>query len=273
MSGSKCASRAYSSPLHENDNPLVSIIMPLYNAESFVLETIESVLKQSYLNWELIIVDDCSTDESYRVAQTFADGDNRILLFRNESNLGVAQTRNCGLERAQGGFVAFLDADDAWLPEKLQKQIDFMRLQDAAMCFTSYETIEADGSHRNYVHVPRRIDYKGFLKNTVTCSHTIMFDLSKVCKATLVCPSFEEEFDFPEDLVVWLSILKTGVVAYGLDEVLAKNRKHETSRSADKRRAVARTWNAYRKVEGLGFFYSAYCLIWQLYHAVLKRLR
>ena len=246
--------------------------MPLYNAESFVSETINSVIKQTYSNWELIIVDDCSTDESYHVVQTFANDDNRILLLRNKSNLGVAQTRNRGLGRVRGGFVAFLDADDAWLPEKLQKQIDFMRLQNAAMCFTSYETIEADGSHRNYVHVPCRVDYRGFRKNTVTCSHTIMFDLSKVSKATLVCPSFEEEFDFPEDLVVWLSVLKTGVIAYGLDEVLAKNRKHGTSRSADKRRAVARTWNAYRRIEKLTAPYSAYCLFWQLFHAVLKRL-
>ena len=106
----------------------------------------------------------------------------------------------------------------------------------------------------------------------MTCSHTIAFDLSKIPLSLLVCPDFGDSFDFPEDMVVWLQVLKSGVPAGGLDEVLAKNRKHGGSRSANKFRAVSRTWNAYRKVEKINPVYSAYCLFWQLTHAVLKRI-
>lgn len=254
-------------------SPLVSVIMPLHNAEPYIAETLASVLTQTYGNWELIVVDDCSTDASCSIVETALERDERIRLLRNPGNMGVAKTRNRGVLEARGRYVAFLDADDAWMPEKLGRQIAFMAESGCAMCFTSYETIESDGSHRNYVRVPREIGYGGFLKNTVTCSHTIMFDLSKTERSLLVCPDFDGCFDFPEDMVVWLQVLKSGVIAQGLDEVLAKNRKHDASRSADKRRAVLRTWNAYRQVEYLALPYAAYCLFWQLFHAVLKRIR
>lgn len=251
---------------------LVSVVMPLYNAEVYIAETIESIIAQTYSNWELIIVDDCSTDASLAVARSYEENDCRIKVYANECNVGVAKTRNEGLSHIAGSYVAFMDADDVWLTEKLERQLSHMRESGLAMCFTSYETIESDGQHRNYVHVPRRITYRGFLKNTVTCSHTIAFDLSKVPVELLACPNFSEGFDFPEDMVVWLQVLKSGVVAGGLDVVLAKNRKHGNSRSANKLHAIARTWNAYRKVEHLSLPYSAYCLFWQLTHAVLKRI-
>lgn len=256
----------------EDHPPLVSVIMPLFNAEAYVSETLASVESQTYSNWELIVIDDGSADASYSIVSKASESDSRIKPFRNSSNLGVAKTRNRGVIEARGRFLAFLDADDVWMPEKLVRQIDYMVAKRCSMCFTSYETIESDGSHRNYVHVPKRIDYRGVLKNTVTCSHTIMFDLSSVQKGDLLCPDYEEGFDYPEDMVVWLRVLKTGIIAHGLDEVLAKNRKHGESRSADKRRAVARTWNAYRRIEHLSVPYALYCHFWQLFHAVLKRI-
>lgn len=251
---------------------LVSIVMPLYNAERYLSETLASVLAQTYPNWELIVVDDGSTDSSCSIVSRLSNEDGRIRLVHNSVNRGVAKTRNQGVREARGRYLAFLDADDVWMPDKLEKQLSYMSENGCTMCFTSYETIESDGAHRNYVRVPRRIDYKGFLKNTVTCSHTIMFDLSALEKSLLTCPDFDEDFDFPEDMVVWLRVLKSGVVAYGMDETLAKNRKHIASRSANKRSAVSRTWNAYRRVEHLGPLYSLYCLGWQLFHAILKRL-
>lgn len=254
------------------DSPLVSIIMPLYNAEPYLVETFDSVLSQSYKNWELIVVEDCSSDASLRLAKEYENKDRRISVHPNEHNVGAAKSRNTGIEHVSGDFVAFMDADDAWLPDKLDHQLAYMRDCGLGMCFTSYETIESDGQHRNYVHVPKSIDYDGFLKNTVICSHTIAFDLSKIPLSLLVCPDFGDSFDFPEDMVVWLQVLKSGVPAGGLDEVLAKNRKHGGSRSANKFRAVSRTWNAYRKVEKINPVYSAYCLFWQLTHAVLKRI-
>lgn len=258
--------------LLEGRPPLVSIVMPLYNAEAYVSETLASVEAQTHPNWELIVIDDGSTDASYSIVSKASETDSRIRPLSNSANIGVAKTRNRGVAEAKGRFLAFLDADDLWTPEKLVRQIDYMVANRCPMCFTSYETIEADGSHRNYVHVPKRIDYRGFLKNTVTCCHTIMFDLSLLSKDDLLCPDYEGDFDYPEDMVVWLRVLKTGVVAHGIDEVLAKNRKHGKSRSADKGKAVMRTWNAYRRIERLSVPYALYCHFWQLFHAVLKRI-
>ena len=250
----------------------VTIVMPLYNAGPYLSEAIDSIISQTFKNWELVIAEDCSTDGSLEIALGYECKDPRIRVYPNGHNLGAARSRNAGLAHVSGDFVAFLDADDAWLPEKLERQLGYMGEHGLGMCFTAYETIDSNGEHRNYVHVPRTIDYDGFLKNTVTCSHTIMFDLSKVELDLLVCPDFGGDFDYPEDLVVWLQVLKGGVPAGGLDEILAKNRKHGASRSANKLHAVSRTWNAYRKIEKINFPYSAYCLFWQLTHAVLKRI-
>lgn len=250
----------------------VSIIMPMYNAESYISETIDSVLSQSYADWELIIVDDCSTDNSYDIAREYASKDERIKLLKNECNMGAAKARNIAIYNASGRYVAYLDADDLWMPLKLEKQVVFAEANKCGMCFTSYETIEEDGKHRNYISVPESISYTEFLKNTITCSDTALIDLNLVSKELLICPDYSSDFDIPEDLIVWLQVLKTGVIARGLNEILAKYRKHPSSRSSNMLNAVSRTWNAYRKVERLGIFASLHCLIWQLYHALLKRL-
>lgn len=251
--------------------PTVSIVMPLYNAEAYVAEAIESVLRQSFVDWELIVVDDCSTDGSRVLAEGFARRDSRVSVYVNERNSGAAATRTAGLRHVSGRYLAFLDADDAWLPEKLTTQLTFMEENSCAMCFTSYETIESDGTFRNIVHVPACLDYKAFLKNTVTCSHTVMFDLAVVPISLLEAPDYD--FDFSEDLAVWLQVVKTGIEARGIDVGLAKNRKHAVSRSANKLKAVRRTWTTYRKVENLNVGYSAYCLAFQLFHALCKRMR
>ena len=255
------------------NDPLVSIVMPVYNSEAFVAEALESVLAQTYRNWELVVVDDCSNDGSAAIIEEFAarHGENRIRFFRHESNKGAAATRRTAFGKVNGDVLAFLDSDDVWMPEKLERQLEFMRRADVAMCFTAYETVEADGSHRNFVHVPESLDYHGFLKNTVTCTHTVAFDLRKV-PFGLFLVQHPTGYDYPEDLDTWLRILKSGIVGHGFNEVLAKYRKHRCSRSSYKVKAVSRTWNQYRRNEGLSVPYSAYCLFWQLFHAVLKRI-
>lgn len=254
------------------DAPLVSVIMPLYNCERFVGEAIESVQAQSMNDWELIIVNDCSNDGSMEIVDNYISADGRISVVQHEHNKGAAQARNTALRHVTGRYVAYFDSDDVWCPNKLEHQLAFMRGTSSTMCFTSYETIEEDGTLRNVVHVPEHIDYRGFLKNTITCSHTIMFDLNEVCIDTLFVPDGETDYDFPEDMDTWLRALKRGARARGLDEVLAKNRKHGASRSANHMAAVNRTWNQYRKREGLPLPYACYCLFWQLFHAVKKRL-
>lgn len=252
-------------------NPIVSIIMPVYNASKFLSESIESIINQDFEDWELIIIDDCSTDCSAEIAEQFSLHDARIRLYRNQVNLGAAATRSAGVPLIRGLYVSFLDADDLWMPNKLTEQLSYMSKERVAMCFTSYETIESDGTIRNIVHVPPYLDYEGFLKNTVTCSHTVMFNLSMVPKESLIAPTVE--IDFSEDLAVWLQVLKSGIAAHGLDLILAKYRKHPSSRSANKLRSVRRTWTTYRQIENLGFAKSAKCLVFQLSNALRKRIR
>lgn len=255
-----------------NSSPHVTIVMPLYNCELYVAEAIDSVIAQTYTNWDLIIVDDCSTDRSAEIVKEYECKFENIRLVSCAANGGAANARNVGLDYVTGQFLAFFDADDVWLPTKLEQQIAFMRSLPSYMCFTSYETIESNGEHRNYVHVPVCLGYKEFLKNTVTCSHTIMFNLDKVRIDWLRVTTGGRDYDFPEDMDAWCSVLKHDVVSNGLDEVLAKNRKHGKSRSSNKLHAVQRTWNQYRKNEDMSVVSSLYYLSWQLFHAVLKRI-
>lgn len=257
---------------HSANNDLVTVVMPLYNCERFVSDAIESVQAQTYENWQLIIVDDCSLDHSKSVVETYLN-DPRIEFIRQEKNSGAAKSRNRAIQMAQGRWIAFLDADDVWYPEKLERQLAFMEENGIGICFTGYETIEESGAVRNIVHVPSTVTYKMFLKNTITCCHTMVVDTQIVDKELILAPIVETGFDYPEDLATWLRMLKTtGQCAHGLDDALAKYRKHENSRSSNKLNAVRRTWNQYRRIEQLNPFYASYCLFWQLFHAVGKRL-
>lgn len=249
---------------------LVSVIMPAYNSEKWIREAIESVLRQSHQKIELVIVDDCSTDGTLDIIREFAD-DDRVRVIALRKNVGVANARNVGVTQSVGRYVAYLDSDDCWYPEKIAAQLNFMNDNKCAMCFTAYETITEFGDHISDVYVPDVIDYSGFLKNTITCSHTVVIDTQRVPKDCLVV-ELEDDYDFPEDMCAWLQVLKTGVSAYGLNLVYAKYRKHKSSRSSNKIKAVRRTWNQYRRKEGLGQLKSLYCLTFQLINAIRKRI-
>ncbi|MDD3229867.1 MAG: glycosyltransferase family 2 protein [Oscillospiraceae bacterium] len=250
-------------------NTLVSIIMPAYNTAPYIVEAIDSVKAQTYQNWELLITEDCSTDDTQAILRKVALTDDRIKVFYNKQNSGAATSRNHSLEKALGRYIAFLDADDLWLPGKLEQQLAFMQSNNIAMCYTSYETVEADGAYRNTVHVPSETDYTGFLKRPLTCSHTIMFDLKFVDKSLLVMPNIKRG----QDGATWCQVLKSGISGYGLDCVLAKNRKHADSLSANKITAVKRAWYSLRKVEKLSLPKSAYYFVFYAFNAVKKRKR
>ena len=248
---------------------LVSIIMPAYNAAPYIREAILSVQEQTHPNWELLITEDCSTDETRAVLREEASTDSRIKVFYNEQNSGAAASRNHSLHNAEGRYIAFLDADDLWTPDKLKHQLAFMQKNDIAMCYTSYETIEADGTYRNTVHVPQQIDYTGFLKRPLTCSHTILFDLHFVDPTLLLMPNIKRG----QDGATWCQVLKSGIKGYGLDLVLAKNRKHPDSLSANKITAIKRAWFLLRNVEQLKFPQASYYFVFYAFNAVKKRRR
>lgn len=249
---------------------LVSIIVPVYNIEKYIRETIDCVRKQTYENWELLLVEDCSTDNTVKVIEDYLVKlrDERIRLIRQDANVGAARTRNRGLEEARGRYIAYLDADDLWLPDKLEHQLIFMEKKQAAFSFTSYEFADEEGRGTGkVVKVPETLAYKEALKNTTIFTTTVMFDTDKISKELLTMPVIKSE-----DTALWWKILRNGYEAYGLDENLVKYRRAGKSLSSNKLEAVRRIWNLYRKAEGMGVMSSAYHFCFWAVRAVLRRI-
>lgn len=249
---------------------LVSIIVPVYNVEKFIVETMECVRAQSYDNWELLLVEDVSTDGTKEVIETYLHEkpDERIHLICQPENKGAAHARNRGLKEATGRFIAYLDADDLWEPEKLEKQLAFMEERQAAFAFTGYEFADEEGKGLGkIVQVPATINYKEALKNTTIFTTTVMFDTHKIEKDMLNMPIIKSE-----DTALWWKVLRNGYIAYGLNENLVKYRRAGKSLSSNKLEAVRRIWNLYRKAEGMSIFSSAYHFCFWAVHAVRRRI-
>lgn len=250
-------------------NDKVSIITPSYNSEAFIAETIKSVQNQTYNNWEMIIVDDCSTDSTCKIVESFAEQDDRIKLIRQENNSGAGAARTKAMRNSVGRFIAYLDADDIWYPEKLEKQVAFMNDHNYGFSCTSYEVINNDGEKLNkQVHMLKKVDYVGFLTNNLLQTVGIMVDTKIVDKECLVMPDIRRR----QDAATWLQILKAGHYCYGLDEVLAQYRRTANSLSSNKFKAVKGVWKLYREIEHLSLPFSCYCFIRYAFLAVWKRI-
>jgi teichuronic acid biosynthesis glycosyltransferase TuaG len=254
--------------ISQDKDSLVSIIIPVYNASIFLDETIKTIQNQTYTNWEAIFIDDCSTDNSEEIIKKYRIKDERIKLYKNETNSYAAITRNKGIDESLGRYIAFLDADDLWVPCKLEKQIAFMLQRDCAFSFTSYEFADENGNpNGKKVHVPNSLSYIQALKNTIIWTSTVMFDMREFSKEQIYMPDVKSE-----DTACWWKVLKNINHAYGLDEVLSFYRRTNSSLSSDKKEAVRRTWNLYRNVENLGFSKSAYYFGNYAYKATRKRV-
>lgn len=246
---------------------LVSIIMPSYNAARFIGESINSVLLQTYSNWELLIVDDCSKDNSVEVVRKFANIDKRVVLFSLEKNVGAAAARNVAIEHAQGQYIAFLDSDDVWDEYKLEKQLAFMKQYSYVFTFSNYYVMEENGKKKeNIVKVPSSLSYHQYLRNTIIGCLTVIIDRQQTgdFKMPLIKSS--------HDMALWLLIMKRGFKAYGLKDVLAGYRLVSTSNTAKKWKAAKDVWKVYREIEGLSVLYAAYCFCGYAINAVLKRI-
>ncbi len=197
---------------------LVSIIMPSYNTGVYIAETIESVLSQTYQNWELLIVDDCSTDETDEIVKGFLS-DERIQYLKNEENSGAAFSRNIALRAAKGKWIAFLDSDDLWMPEKLEKQIKFMKNNGYSFSYTNYEEIDANGAKRGItVTGPKTITKTGMFNYCWPGCLTVMYDAEKIGLIQI------ENIMKNNDYAMWLKVCKKAN-CYLLSECLAKYRK------------------------------------------------
>ena len=244
---------------------LVSIITPMYNAEQYIGQTIDSVISQTYQNWEMIIVDDCSNDRSSEIVLEYYNKDNRIKYFKNSNNFGVSYSRNVAIKYANGKYISFLDSDDLWHHKKLEKQVEFMKKKGIAFSFCGCDVIDANGNRTSKVRrAVKRVDYKKLLKGNAIPCLTVMIDVTQIKEINM--PNIPHE-----DYATWLNILKNGIVAYGLDETLASYREGNNSISSDKFKAMKWTWDIYNKNQGLNMMASLYYFIHYLWNAFRKR--
>ena len=219
----------------------VSVIIPMYNSSKYIKECVQSVLNQTYKNVELIIVDDMSSDNSVEIVEQFKD--DRIKLIKLSKNVGAALARNKGIDNATGEYICFLDSDDYWVLDKLERQVKFIEENDYAFIYSDYAYLNLDGT-THIAHVPKLITYKQALKNTAIFTSTVMFNMSYLDKVDIYMPNIKRG----QDTATWWQVLKKGIKAHAINEVLAFYRRGEkSSLSSNKFRALKRTWKLYKK--------------------------
>ncbi|TLS52173.1 glycosyltransferase family 2 protein [Paenibacillus antri] len=238
--------------------------MPAYNCEAYIGDALRSILAQTYLKWEVIIVDDCSQDSTSDVVRRYAEVDNRIKYYRLHENSGAAKARNKGIEMAVGQYIAFLDSDDVWSTYKLEKQINFMRENQYTFTCTSYDKIDENGVKLNREIIAKvSSDYDGLLK-TCPGNSTVIYDAVKIGKFFI--PNIRKRNDY----VMWLSVIKRANMLYGLQETLASHRVRSGSISSKKIDLVSYHWKVYREIEKLSFFKSCFLVFYWVIFTVLK---
>jgi len=234
------------------DERRVSIIVPAYRAAAFIDRTIESVRAQTYAEWEMLIADDCSPDNTRNIVAKWAEQDPRVQLIALDKNGGPAAARNAALEKAQGRFVAFLDSDDMWLPAKLEHSLAHAKSHDAALVYTGFRRMTQDGGRTgDYIGVPPSLTYRELLGNTAIATSTVLVDRA-------IAGNIRMQHVYYDDFVCWLSILKSGHIARGLNEDLMRYRVLAKSVSRNKGKSAREVWKTYRNVEHLGLMPSAW---------------
>jgi teichuronic acid biosynthesis glycosyltransferase TuaG len=258
----------------ERKSGLVSIVVPVYNAGQFIAETIHCVQAQTYRAWELLLVEDGSSDGSREIIQQKCAEDERVRLVVQEENGGAARARNRGVQEARGQYLCFLDADDLWLPDKLKTELEQLHnIQrtinpKAGFVFMGYEFADASGEGLGkVVHVPAQINYRQALKNTTIFTSTVMIDRNIIPDEDIYMPCIASE-----DTATWWQILKKHGAAYGIDENLVKYRRSAATLSSNKMTAVRRIWGLYRRQERLSVAESMYCMVFWAFRAVFRRL-
>jgi len=264
------------------NNQLVSIITPSYNSAKYIAQTIESVLAQTYQDWEMIIVDDCSKDNCLEIIELYVQKDSRIRLHQLEKNSGASVARNTAIKLAQGRFIAFLDSDDLWLPQKLEVQISFMINNNLALSYTAYKKVDADGNvGTKIIHVPVKASYSTLLNTNYIACLTGIYDVSICGKHFMPDISHRQDYGLwlnilkkigHEDYAFWLGTLKqfSSSSAGGLNEPLALYRVHNNSLSSNKFKSAFYHWLVLRRIEKLSLWKSLYHFVQYGYHGIQK---
>ncbi|MCM1059365.1 MAG: glycosyltransferase [Eubacterium sp.] len=238
--------------MKNNDFGLISVIMAAYNAERTIEQAAKSVLEQTYGNFELLIIDDCSKDNTLSIAEKFRENDDRVRIVRNVKNSGVSYSRKRGLEEAKGDWIAILDSDDMWAADKLEKQVHLQKETNGDLLYTGSTFMDFDGNRIDrYLHAPREIGYRQLLKQN------LISNSSALVRKELYSEYYASGDSMHEDFAVWLGILKSGRTAYGVDEPLLIYRLSKTSKSGNKVKSAKMNWNTYRYME-LNIFAAFY---------------
>lgn len=244
-------------------NQLVSIIMPNYNGAEYLENTIKSVLAQTYTNWELLFVDDCSTDNSLEIVQAFQD--ERIRIFKNEKNSGAAVSRNYALREAKGKWIAFLDSDDLWVPEKLEKQVAFMVENNYDFTYTYYQVCN-NGEWENFIRIsPKKVTLRKMYNYCYFSTITVLYNREKV--GLLQIPDIKKRNDY----ALWLTALKK-CDAYLYPEVMSYYMHHSGSvSSVPIRKLIKYHYQLFHEVLGHNAFLSVLMVLNNLFHGFIKK--
>ena len=231
--------------------PLVSIIMPAYNASKFIRESIESIIGQTYSNWELLVIDDGSRDETVSIVKKYSQNDSRIVCIESEKNEGIATTRNKGILVAKGEYIAFLDSDDVWKTERLERQFVHIENTGAQFVYSAYEVMDEAGNYiKTITPYWKKVGYNKLLNTNVIACCTVLLKADLIKKDLM--PDLKHE-----DYATWLNILQhNNIEAECVDGVLASYRKVQGSVSSKKLQTIGWNWNIYRHNQKLGFFRS-----------------
>jgi teichuronic acid biosynthesis glycosyltransferase TuaG len=254
-------------PNNMNSCPLVSIIMPIYNTEKYVGEAIDSVLNQTYLNWELLLIDDCSTDLSREIAFKKSANDDRIFFFENHVNSGSGYTRNVGIDHSKGDFIAFLDSDDVWCKKKLELQISQMVEKSLDFTYGKYCYLDINGNFSEKFNKVSSspISYRNLLKNNEIGCLTVVYNSKKIGKC------YFSNHRNKQDYGLWLSILKKGFMAHSIDGVLGGYRKRRDSATGNKLKMLQKHLFFLMETQNIGFPKAFYYTVCWLYFATIKR--
>lgn len=247
------------------ERPLVSIVMPVYNTERFLRQAIDSVLHQTYRNIELIVVDDCSKDNSLKILMEYQEKDSRVCVIKQERNRGVAHARNTGIQLAKGEFIALLDSDDVWEKTKIDRQTSLMKKDDADIAYCSLDFIDENGMQikRPFI-VAGKTDYNRMLvKCEFTCS-TIMAK-AELLKAHL----FRSDY-YHEDFLLWMELMRLPIKAVGDQTILMHNRQSSQSRSNNKVVAAKHRWKIYREALEMNIFQASVVFTEYAFFGALK---
>ena len=246
----------------------VSVIMPCHNGEKYLRQAVDSVLAQTYADWELLIIDDASTDGSVAIAGEYCAKDSRIKLLHTKCSTGMpATTRNVGIEAAAGRFIAFLDCDDQWAPAKLEHQLPLFRQENCAAVFSFYKKMDARGNVRSaVVTAPAAVAFVQLLDGNCIGNLTGIYDTAKVGKV------FQKEIHH-EDYLMWLKVLQKGFIARNTGTVEAYYRESSTSVSGSKLKALGWTWAIYRRELGLPLWASIVHFTKYAFKALSKKLK